>query len=250
MKSVKIFLTVSVLLLIMSACGTGMTTEEVVKKAIDTSIESYQSKATADVSIIKDRQSTDMSLDGDFTFFKEPFFMHLKSSDWETDVEMYMNQETAYILNDNNQWVEVPVEDNPDLAAIPNDMLSADLSRVNKFVELFTVEKDGNDYNLIVNITDDTSKELEKEFVNDIFKDLIKLELEDYKIIEFEYILTLDKDFKPKNIHSKTIVTLSYEGDTVRLESEANEKIFNVNSLQALTIPTEITSNSTSIMDE
>jgi hypothetical protein len=251
MTKFKIFIVMMALLLILSACGTKITTEEVVNKALEVDVKSIDSNTKVNIEIEANGQSMNQSMDVNMKYIKEPYISSINITTIDGNIEVYMDSETAYMLVPGmEQWVKAPVSSVPEFTELANGKaFKKEMEHVQKFIEMFKLEQNEQEYVLEVNISD-SSSDKEKELVKEVFKDALQqYNPGDLTINSFDYTLTLDKDFNLKSADAIADLDVTIDGQAVVIKTKANANYTNVNSVQAFTIPTEITENAVSQAD-
>ncbi|WP_070121267.1 DUF6612 family protein [Bacillus marinisedimentorum] len=246
MKKLHFLLVSLASLLFLGACGTGVTKEELVNGALDNDISSFEADMKMGIDVNANGQKMNQSLDMTMEYVKEPFNTHIKMSTVDGNIELYMDEETSYALvPGESQWIKTPTNSNPDFAELASgESMKDELNRLKKFVELFEMTQSGNDYVLTVNLTEDSKNKQEIELVQDVLKEATQnSEVEDLQVNSFDYKLTISEDKMLKSIVTRADVDVKIAGETAQIVTDATATYKNVNQVENIAIPAEVTDN-------
>ncbi|MCA1029731.1 hypothetical protein LCL95_01640 [Bacillus timonensis] len=253
MRKRSILFFIMVVTMVLGGCGTSLTKDEVVNKALEMDINSFNMDANIEMEIEANGQSMDQSLNMEMTFVDDPFVAHILMSTFTGNIEMYIDKETTYLANiDPEVWVKTPTKDVPEFAEMADvESLKKEVERLKEFSDLFTMEKnENNEYVLSVNFTEESSEE-ENELVRHILLDSLEdLVVDDIKVNSFTYKLTFDENFLLQHDIVEADLEIVSEGETVKIILMVDAKYSDINAIKDYQIPNEIIDNAIDATEE
>jgi hypothetical protein len=242
MRNFIFLITGLLLIILLGACGSHVTKEEVVNKAFEKSITSVEADMQTYVNIKFNGQEANQTSDIDLKYINEPFITHLTINTINGAAEIYINDKNAYILAPGKaNWIKTPSEGVNELEEIANgESIKEDLKNLKKFSDVFKLEKIKEEYVLKATINESSpekDKELVKETLEESFKDQ-HIELE--KINKFDYTLTLDKNFNLKSVLLDLDSNITENGKSKQAVIGIKANYKNINKLKDFSVPQEI----------
>lgn len=242
MKKTYIVIMSFIFSLLLSGCEEKVTKEEVVKGATAKSLSSIETDLKVEFEMKSNGQKHNSSTDISIKYMEEPFLTYMKMKTLEGDIELYLDNESAYILPpEETSWYKKSIDSVPDLAELAeNNAFKEDLEKIKKFSEIFTFEQKEDEYILQVNLQESSGKK-EKELVLDVLKDSMKNEsLELSKINNFFYYIKLDKSYYVNQVKIKADIDLQFDGKPAQYIINVNADYKNINTVKAFSIPQDV----------
>lgn len=242
MKKTYIVIMSLIFALLLSGCAEKVTKEEVVKGATAKSLSSIETDLKVEFEMKSNGQKHNSSTDISIKYMEEPFLTYMKMKTLEGDIELYLDNESAYILPpQETSWYKKSIDSVPEFAELAeNNAFTEDLEKIKKFSEIFTFEQKDDEYILQVNLQESSGKK-EKELVLDVLKDSMKNEsLELSKINNFFYYIKLDKSYYVNQVKIKADIDLQFDGKPAQYIINANAEYKNINTVKAFSIPEEV----------
>jgi hypothetical protein len=236
---------IAALIFILAGCGTKITKEEVVNKAIETDINSFEIEGAVQIEISANGQDMTQSFDLGMKYITDPFISHIDMSTVDGNIEMYMDRDTTYMLLPSMEgWLKTSTNSTPEFAEIANgESISEELERLKEFSNLFDLESLENGYVLKVKLTEDADDE-GTELVQELLQESVQdVQFDDIKINAFEYILTLDKDFLLKSAIANLNLDVTAEGEAATVVTNADVNYTNINKVEEFSVPVDIVDN-------
>jgi hypothetical protein len=228
--------------LLLSGCEEKVTKEEVVKGATAKSLSSIETDLKVEFEMKSNGQKHNSSTDISIKYMEEPFLTFMKMKTLEGDIELYLDNESAYILPpEETSWYKKSIDSVPEFAELAeNNAFKEDLEKIKKFSEIFTFEQKEDEYILQVNLQESSGKK-EKELVLDVLKDSMKNEsLELSKINNFFYYIKLDKSYYVNQVKIKADIDLQFDGKPAQYIINVNADYKNINTVKAFSIPQDV----------
>lgn len=228
--------------LLLSGCEEKVTKEEVVKGATAKSLSSIETDMKVEFEMKSNGQKNNSSTDISIKYIEEPFLTYMKMKTLEGDIELYLDNESAYILPpEDTSWYKKSIDSVPGFAELAeNNAFKEDLEKIKKFSEIFTFEQKEDEYILQVNLKESSGKK-EKELVLDVLKDSMKNEsFELSKINNFFYYIKLDKSYYVNQVKIKADIDLQFDGKPAQYIINVNADYKNINTVKAFSIPQDV----------
>lgn len=242
MKKAYIVIMSFIFSLLLNGCEERVTKEEVVKGATAKSLSSIETDLKVEFEMKSNGQKNNSSTDISIKYIEEPFLTHMKMKTLEGDIELYLDNESAYILPpEETSWYKKSIDSVPGFAELAeNNAFKEDLEKIKKFSEIFTFEQKEDEYILQVNLKESSGKK-EKELVLDVLKDSMKNESFDLsKINNFYYYIKLDKSYYVNQVKIKADIDLQFDGKPAQYIINANADYKNINKVKAFSIPQDV----------
>lgn len=242
MKKAYIVIMSFIFSLLLNGCEERVTKEEVVKGATAKSLSSIETDLKVEFEMKSNGQKNNSSTDISIKYIEEPFLTHMKMKTLEGDIELYLDNESAYILPpEETSWYKKSIDSVPGFAELAeNNAFKEDLEKIKKFSEIFTFEQKEDEYILQVNLKEISGKK-EKELVLDVLKDSMKNESFDLsKINNFYYYIKLDKSYYVNQVKIKADIDLQFDGKPAQYIINANADYKNINKVKAFSIPQDV----------
>jgi hypothetical protein len=242
MKKTYIVIMSFIFSLLLSGCEEKVTKEEVVKGATAKSLSSIETDLKVEFEMKSNGQKNNSSTDISIKYIEEPFLTYMKMKTLEGDIELYLDNESAYILPpEETSWYKKSIDSVPGFAELAeNNAFKEDLEKIKKFSEIFTFEQKEDEYILQVNLKESSGKK-EKELVLDVLKDSMKNEsFELSKINNFFYYIKLDKSYYVNQVKIKADIDLQFDGKPAQYIINVNADYKNINTVKAFSIPQDV----------
>jgi predicted RND superfamily exporter protein len=243
MKKSRLLAVISLLLvLLLGACGTKVTKEEVVDGAFKNSINSLDADMKTEFEINANGQKVNQTIDINMKYLDDPFIAHMKMNTVDGDMELYIDKESAYVIMPGvKEWIKAPVSNVPEFEKLASgDGVKEDLEQLKKFSELFEFKEEKDGYILSVEL-DSSSTDQEKELVMDVLKESLQDEsVELSKVNKFIYHLKLDKKYFLKQVKSDADLDLVMDGESGKIIIKVQADYKEINSVKAFSIPQEV----------
>lgn len=242
MKKFSILISILVVLIVLGGCGSSLSKDEVVNKAVASEINSFNIDADIEMDISANGQSMNQSLNMDMTYVDNPFTAHIKMTSINGNIEIYLDKETTYVAQPGtDQWVKTPTNTVPEFADMASgDSIKEELDRLQEFSDLYKLEKSENGYVLSVSLSED-SNEKEMELVKDVMTESMQgMVVEDLKVNKFDYKITLDENFYLKNAFAKADIEITLDGEKATINTVTEADYTEINSLTDYSIPEDV----------
>ncbi|MBO8155079.1 MAG: hypothetical protein H0Z32_01345 [Bacillaceae bacterium] len=232
-------------ILITAGCGNKISKEEIITNAVNKDINSVELNGTVHVKVSSQNQFMTQSMDLHMKFIQEPFLSYMKLNTIDGKLELYIDEDTTYMKSpDMNQWLKVQTKSVPELAAMASDnSLKKEFERLHDFINLYELEKAGDDYILKVKLNesaDDQEIELVKNIIVDAAGDT---DFEITNLNSFDYEITLDKNYLLKSAESTIDTELKFGEKIDNFIVEINVNYKNFNNVKAFSVPDNIVNN-------
>ncbi|HET7628595.1 MAG TPA: DUF6612 family protein [Bacillales bacterium] len=249
MKRIFMWAAVTAFIIVLSACGQQLSKEEIVNQAASKDFNSFKAAVKMNMHIEANGQQLDQSMNFAMKYKKDPFLTQLTMHTIEGDLEMYFNQDYAYIMNpETDQWVKTSIADVEELEALTDPKaMEQDLERINQFTDVFEFERTEEGYKLHTAI-DEASSEQQLSLVKDVLKDAMKENNEEgqftiEKVNQFDYTVQLDKDLYLKKASVKMDVSVTVDGKPVKFDVQVDADYDKINQMESLSLPEEVKQN-------
>lgn len=243
MKKFSVLTAISLLLvLVLGACGTKVTKEEVINGAFKNSLNSFVADMKTEIEINANGQKSNQTLDINMKYLDDPFMTHMKMTTINGDMELYIDKESAYVAAPGtSEWIKAPISSVPEFEELASgDSIKEDLEKMKKFSDLFEFKEEKDGYILSVEL-DSSSTDKEKELVKDVLKESMQEQsVELNNVNKFIYHLKLDKNYYLKQIKTDADLDLVMDGESGQIMIKLQADYKEMNSVKAFSIPQEV----------
>ncbi|RSD29577.1 DUF6612 family protein [Mesobacillus subterraneus] len=243
MKKFSFLTAISLLLvLVLSACGTKVTKEEVISGAFRNTINSFDTDMKTEFEMNANGQKVNQTVDIHMKYLDDPFMAQMKLSTIDGDMELYIDKESAYMtMPGTTEWLKTSVSSVPEFEKLANgDGIKEDLDKLKKFSDLFELKEEKDGYLLSVEL-DSSSTDKEKELVKDVLKESLQDEsIELNKVNKFIYYLKLDKNYYLKQVKADADLDLVMDGESGEIVIKVQADYKEINSVEAFSVPQEV----------
>lgn len=213
-------------------------------------VTDLETEGKMEFEITANGQSMTQDMNYTMVYSEDPFFTQMEVSSVDEKIEMYLEEEFAYIfIPENEQWIKANVSDVPEFTEMANgDLLKEDIDRLKEYADLFELEKVKDDYVLTLNVSKENDGK-GKEFIAELLTELMSSESgiseENTTINSLEYNLVFDSEFMLKSSEGTVDVQQEVDGDTQQYIAKIGATYTNVNKVadEDLKVPTDITEN-------
>lgn len=130
------------MIILFSGCGTNLTKEDIVNRAFDEEMKSFEVDSNIKVEMESNGQSRDQSFDLHMRNTYDTFFAHVKITSVEGIIELYMDNDITYLLNPGeDQWKKIAANSVPEIKnlASETEILKEELKIMKHFSNLFVL---------------------------------------------------------------------------------------------------------------
>lgn len=226
----------------------GISKATVINNVLEKTITSYKAKTEATVVGSSKNEELETTFTMDMVVQKEPFLIYFSEVYPEDMTKGYIDIDSEYYnFNNSERWYkisELDMDEKQEL--IKNGYFLGDFKKLLEFEDIFELKYREDEYILIAKVNDSSDKK-SLAFVTDYVENTMKMELETKhlkaKINKFKYTLIFNKDFLLKSSNIIANIDLYEEIGNSNLILNSDTVYSDVNNVNNLVVPEEISRN-------